>query len=613
MTSPYLLSSLLTRALRLARSAAWFLPALLCLAPFAQAQTAADIAPSALPGKTLSFNATFAGGGFPGIGGFTITFSNNGTYTMPVSDGNPALYSGTYTASQNNSITVVFLNGYTVANSTVQVALVPNPAGTRGNFEMYSATGTGSKSGTFTISGGGTGGPTGAPSITSATTATATVGTAFTYQITANPAATSYTNSGGNAPIAINPTTGLVTGTFTTAGTFTFSFAAVNSTGASPVTTVTVTVTAGSTGGGTITTAPANLVGYRNKVGQTFQFSVTGATTGAIWGTDVYTDDSSVATAAVHAGVLAVGETKTVTLTLLPGQVSYTSSTRNGVKASAWGAWSGSYSFAGAGVVTGTSVASVRPALAPGFTTLTTALAVGGRFVIPINVIGGGTYTYQWYLNGGAIAGATANPYVIDSLIAASAGTYTVDVTNALGTSRLTAATITVGSAGTPVISLQPLNKLVSPGSTFVLAVAASGTGNTYQWLRNGATLSGETAQYLLRKNASANDAGTYTVRIANSAGTVTSNGGVVTLSATASRPANISCRTNIAAGAIVTPASSSRAPAPRMSSSAPSAPPSAASASPASCPIRSSRSSARTPARPSPPTTTGTPPSPPP
>jgi len=69
--------------------------------------------------------------------------------------------------------------------------------------------------------------------------------------------------------------------------------------------------------GGTFAAAPSNLVGYRNRVGQTFEFTVTGAASGAVWGTDVYTDDSTVARAAVHAGVVAVGETKNVTVTIL--------------------------------------------------------------------------------------------------------------------------------------------------------------------------------------------------------------------------------------------------------------------------------------------------------
>ena len=657
-------------------------------APRTAAQTAAEIAPSALAGKTLTLNSVGAFAPFTGTGIFTITFTGT-TYTMPIAAGNPTFYSGTYSATTQNGSTLVRLDGYAFDGVTVQLALTPalplvlTPA----TFAMIA--GTAAKTGTFSISGSATGGGTGAPAVTSQTQLTATVGQPFTHQITTSPAATSYANTGGNAPVAISPGSGLVTGTFTTAGTFTFSFTATNASGTSAVTTVTVTATAGSTGGGstgggttgpaaayagtysgnllqrvgavtaivgganyratvsaaggvavtitngassstlagtiasngaitftggtalsiyritsasiliassrpvmgspffvaatasngstteyslqsstsfvagsgdnpvsTVAVAPTNLVGYRNRVGSVFEFTVTGVARGAVWGTDVYTDDSTVAAAAVHAGVLAAGETKTVTVTILPGQPSYPASTRNGVSAASWGSWAGSYSFAGAGTVTtGTaSVATARPAVAPGFTAASATLAAGGRLVCPINVTGGGTYTYQWYLNGIRLAGATANPYIVASLTASDAGTYTVDVTNALGTARLTAGTVTVGNAGSPVLSLQPIAKNVVPGGTFTVATSATGTGLTYQWLRNGTVLPGETGAILLRNNASASDAGNYSVRVTNAAGSVTSNAAAITLSATASRPANISVRTAVASGATVIP-----------------------------------------------------------
>jgi hypothetical protein len=70
---------------------------------------------------------------------------------------------------------------------------------------------------------------------------------------------------------------------------------------------------------------------------------VVGTNTGSLWGTDVYTDDSSVALAAVHAGLLKVGERGLVQVTLLAGQNSYQGSTRNGVSSSSYGAWAGSF------------------------------------------------------------------------------------------------------------------------------------------------------------------------------------------------------------------------------------------------------------------------------
>lgn len=90
--------------------------------------------------------------------------------------------------------------------------------------------------------------------------------------------------------------------------------------------------------------APGNLVGYRGNINQTYSFLLTGAISGAIWGTTIYTDDSSLVTAAVHSGFVQVGQVRVVTVIILPGQGSYTSTTQNGVTSSSWGGWSGSYS-----------------------------------------------------------------------------------------------------------------------------------------------------------------------------------------------------------------------------------------------------------------------------
>jgi len=62
-----------------------------------------------------------------------------------------------------------------------------------------------------------------------------------------------------------------------------------------------------------------------------------------VWGTDVYTDDSSVCTAAVHAGLITVAKGGKVTIQMVDGQPSYRGSTRHGIKTAQYGAWGGSY------------------------------------------------------------------------------------------------------------------------------------------------------------------------------------------------------------------------------------------------------------------------------
>lgn len=63
-----------------------------------------------------------------------------------------------------------------------------------------------------------------------------------------------------------------------------------------------------------------------------------------IWGTDVYTGDSSICTAAVHAGVITLDQGGLVTIELKPGQTSYKGTTRNGVTSIDYGSYGASFS-----------------------------------------------------------------------------------------------------------------------------------------------------------------------------------------------------------------------------------------------------------------------------
>ena len=68
---------------------------------------------------------------------------------------------------------------------------------------------------------------------------------------------------------------------------------------------------------------------------------------GPIWGTDVYTDDSSVCTAGVHKGVITLEDGGTVTIIMRPGLDIYISSTRHDVRSDAWDHWDGSFEVVG--------------------------------------------------------------------------------------------------------------------------------------------------------------------------------------------------------------------------------------------------------------------------
>lgn len=90
---------------------------------------------------------------------------------------------------------------------------------------------------------------------------------------------------------------------------------------------------------------PSTLAGIAAEPGQMLVFEVTGSLVGAVRGTDIYTDDSSLAASAVHAGVLQADETGTIIVTVLPGQQAYVGSSRYGVFSSNSSAWTRSYTL----------------------------------------------------------------------------------------------------------------------------------------------------------------------------------------------------------------------------------------------------------------------------
>ncbi len=65
----------------------------------------------------------------------------------------------------------------------------------------------------------------------------------------------------------------------------------------------------------------------------------------SVWGTDIYTDDSSVCTAAVHAGVITLADGGTVTIEMRAGEISYAASDANGVTSGEWAQWHSSFVF----------------------------------------------------------------------------------------------------------------------------------------------------------------------------------------------------------------------------------------------------------------------------
>jgi hypothetical protein len=90
----------------------------------------------------------------------------------------------------------------------------------------------------------------------------------------------------------------------------------------------------------------ANAVSFRGRNGQRFSFFCpANGNLDSIWGTDIYTDDSKICSAAVHSGLISVQAGGTVTIEIRPGESSYTATERYGVTSRTYGGWSGSFVF----------------------------------------------------------------------------------------------------------------------------------------------------------------------------------------------------------------------------------------------------------------------------
>jgi hypothetical protein len=87
---------------------------------------------------------------------------------------------------------------------------------------------------------------------------------------------------------------------------------------------------------------------YRSKLDQSFRFTCPpNGSIGRIWGTDIYTYDSSICTAAVHSGIITARDGGRVVIRIRPGKEFYNGTTRNGVTSSRYGSYNGSFVFIG--------------------------------------------------------------------------------------------------------------------------------------------------------------------------------------------------------------------------------------------------------------------------
>lgn len=89
-----------------------------------------------------------------------------------------------------------------------------------------------------------------------------------------------------------------------------------------------------------------NAVEHRDRVGEQVEVDCPpGGSLRTVWGTNTYTDDSSICSAAVHVGLITVEDGGVVTIELAEGEQEYFGSEHNGVETQDFGPYEASFTF----------------------------------------------------------------------------------------------------------------------------------------------------------------------------------------------------------------------------------------------------------------------------
>ena len=181
--------------------------------------------------------------------------------------------------------------------------------------------------------------------------------------------------------------------------------------------------------------------------------------------------------------------------TVAPGKQSFNATASGGVTDTlTWTSSSGSFAdnvwtspnTAGTYTITATSVdepsvfvTTTVIVSAPVITTQPASHNICVNSSATLSVVAQYAATYQWNLNGTAIPGATSSSYFIASATSASAGNYTVTVTNPAGSVTSNIAQVVVGTS----ITSNPVSLAILVGQTATFSVAATGEAPfSYQW-----------------------------------------------------------------------------------------------------------------------------------
>jgi len=204
-------------------------------------------------------------------------------------------------------------------------------------------------------------------------------------------------------------------------------------------------------------------------------------------------------------------------------------------------------------------VAGTKPALTT--QPVSKSVATGASHTFSATASGTAPLTYAWYKEGRLVAAGSNADLVFAAVAPSDGGTYRLVVSNSAGSAVSESATLTVtaasgsgsGSSGSggggsspgsgsspaataPAITTQPAATTASSATKVTFSVVATGTAPLrYRWYKDGREIErAESATYEL-SSARIDSAGLYSVRVSNSAGSITSAPATLTVNGAAS------------------------------------------------------------------------------
>jgi alpha-tubulin suppressor-like RCC1 family protein len=162
---------------------------------------------------------------------------------------------------------------------------------------------------------------------------------------------------------------------------------------------------------------------------------------------------------------------------------------------------------------------------------LTPNLLVPAGTNVSMSVSSGGTppLSFQWYFNGTNLPGKNSAVLSLSNVQAASAGLYSVTVSNQYGMTNATVS-LTVNPSA-PWFQTQPMTQKAVLGGNCIFSGAGLGSEPlSYQWQFAGNYIDGATNAQLLVTSVSSNDVGNYNLVVTNAYGSVVSSNAALVL-----------------------------------------------------------------------------------